>query len=192
MRYPSDLSDSHWKILEPLLDPPDKEGPKFEDLRTVVDAILYISHTGCQWRYLPSEYGKWTRVWSQFRRWKKKGTWDRVLAACHTQVRLADGREPEPSMIILDPSLARGASNGGKTFHDQGGPHGATKGAKQLVAVDITGLPLAAVTVPASIHDGKAISELLAAHDFGERLEQVLVDRGVNTKQAAAIANAKR
>jgi hypothetical protein len=95
-------------------------------------------------------------------------------------------------MIILDPSLARGASNGGKTFHDQGGPHGATKGAKQLVAVDITGLPLAAVTVPASIHDGKAISELLAAHDFGERLEQVLVDRGVNTKQAAAIANAKR
>jgi len=48
------------------------------------------------------------------------------------------------------------------------------------------------VTVPASIHDGKAISELLAAHDFGERLEQVLVDRGVNTKQAAAIAKREK
>ena len=110
-----------------------------DDLRRVVDALLYIAHTGCQWRYLPESFGPWTRVWSQFRRWTRNGTWARALTVLHTAAREADGpAEETPSMVVIDTHLARGASNGGFTFHDRGGPYGRTKGAKRIVAVDVT------------------------------------------------------
>ena len=66
MAYSIDLTDSQWKLLEPLLLVPSKRGPKLgADLRHVVDAMLYISHTGRPWRFLPEEFGPWTRIWSQ-------------------------------------------------------------------------------------------------------------------------------
>jgi hypothetical protein len=65
--------------------------------------------------------------------------------------READGRaDATPSMVVIDTHLARGASNAGFTFHDRGGPYGRTKGAKRVVAVDATGLPVGALVVPAS------------------------------------------
>ena len=114
MPYPSDLTDEQWDLLEPLLCRPGKPGRKHADLRTVVDGILYITRTGCQWRYLPESFGAWTRVWSQFRRWSPGGTW--VVAALHEQVRLAAGRAEQPTMIVIGTSLARGASQGGATL----------------------------------------------------------------------------
>ena len=126
----------------------------------MVDAPLYISHTGCQWRFLPESFGPWTRVWSQFRRWSRSGTWARALTVLHAAAREADGRaETTPSMVVIDTHLARAASNGGSTFHDRGGPYGHTKGAKRIVAVDVTGLPVGALVVPASTHENRA-SEL--------------------------------
>jgi hypothetical protein len=85
-------------------------------------------------------------------------------------------------MIVIDTHLARGASNGGLTFHDRGGPFGRTKGAKRVVAVDVTGLPVGALVVPASTHENRASEMMLK--DLGrqgvtDRLEPVLVDRGV-------------
>jgi transposase len=75
MGYASDLTDEQWALLEPVFNAPGKRGPKHApDLRRVVDAMLYISHTGCQWRFLPESFGPWTRVWSQFRRWSRNGT----------------------------------------------------------------------------------------------------------------------
>jgi putative transposase len=66
--YPSDLTEDQWELLEPVFNAPGKRGRKHaNDLRTVVDAMLYIAQTGCQWRYLPQSFGPWTRVWSQFR-----------------------------------------------------------------------------------------------------------------------------
>jgi putative transposase len=102
--YLSDLTDSQWNLLEPLLLAPSKRGPKHgDDLRHVVDAMLYISHTGCQWRFLPEQFGPWTRVWSQFRRWSRNGTWTRILTALHASSRTALGRkEPLPSMVVID------------------------------------------------------------------------------------------
>jgi transposase len=126
---------------------PGKRGRKHaDDLRTVVEAMLYIAQTGCQWRYLPESFGPWTRVWSQFRRWSRNGTWAQALTALHAAARESDGRaERTPSLVVIDTHLARGASNGGLTFHDRGGPYGRTKGAKRVVAVDVTGLPVAAL-----------------------------------------------
>lgn len=153
--------------------------------------MLYIAQTGCQWRYLPASFGPWTRVWSQFRRWSQNGTWAQALTVLHAAARQADGRAEEtPSMVVTDAHLARGASNGGFTFHDRGGPYGRTKGAKRVVAVDVTGLPVAALVVPASTHENRA-SELMLEHLTRQgvtiRLELVLVDRGVTAAAARTL-----
>ena len=77
----------------PVFNAPGKRGPQHApDLRRVVDAMLYVSHTGCQWRYLPESFGPWTRVWSQFRRWSRNGSWTRALTVMHAAAREADGR----------------------------------------------------------------------------------------------------
>ena len=189
MSYPSDLTDDQWALLSPVLNAPGKRGPKHgEDLRVVVDAILNIAHTGCQWRYLPESFAPWTRVWSQFRRWSRIDTWAHVLTVLHAAGRISDGRrEAAPSMVAIDTHLARGASNGGSAFHDRGGPYGRANGAKRVVAVDVTGLPVGALAVPSSMHENRT-SELMLQHlneqGVTGRLELVLVDRVVTATAA--------
>ncbi|MDT5008593.1 MAG: hypothetical protein QOH57_210 [Mycobacterium sp.] len=90
-------------------------------------------------------------------------------------------------MVVIDTHLARGASNGGATFHDRGGPFGRTNGAKRVVAVDVTGLPGAGVVVPASMHENetsRVMLDHLAQQGVTDRLELVLVDRGVTARAA--------
>ena len=125
---------------------------------------------------------------SHFRRWSRNGTWTRVRSALHASSRTALGRkETRRSKVVIDTHLARGASNGGATFHDQGGPCGRTNGAKRIVFVDVTGLALGVRVVPASTSEARAVElilEDLALSGADERLELVLVDRG--TSQSAA------
>jgi putative transposase len=191
MSYPSDLTDDQWALLEPVFNAPGKRGRKHaDDLRTVVDAMLYIAQTGCQWRYLPQSFGPWTRV-GRSSAAARSGTWAHALTVLHAVAREAEGRvDPTPSMVVINTNLARGASNGGFTFHDRGGPYGRTKGAKRVVAVDGTGLPVGALVVPASTHENRA-SELMLQHLNSQgvtgRLELVLVDRGVTATAARTL-----
>jgi transposase len=110
MPYPSDLIDEHWDLLEPVFNAPGKRGRRHaDDLRSVVDAMLNIVQTGCQWRYLPESFGSWTRVWSPFRRWSRDGTWAVVWTVLHAVARRRDGRAEEtPSMVVIDIHRARG------------------------------------------------------------------------------------
>jgi transposase/SAM-dependent methyltransferase len=191
--YSSDLTNAQWNLLEPLLLVPSKRGPKHRsDLRHVVDAMLYISHTGCQWRFLPEQFGPWTRVWSQFRRWSRNGTWTRLLTTLHATSRMKLGKtDSRPSMVVIDTHLARGASNGGLTFHNQGGPYGRTNGSKRIVCVDVTGLPLCVRVVPASTSEASAVEQILndLAHSGADgRLELVLVDRGTAASAATRLS----
>jgi len=181
--YSSDLTDNQGNLREPLVVVPSKRGPKHgSDLRHVVDAMLSISHTGCQWRFPPEQFGPWTRVWSQFRRWSRNGAWARVPATLHASARTVLGRtEPLPSMMVIDTHLARGAPNDGSTFHNQGGRYGRTNGPKRIVGVDVTSLPLRVRVVPASTSEAKAVEvmlEDLARTGADHRLEMMLVDRG--------------
>jgi putative transposase len=129
LAYTSDLTDEQWALLEPVFNPPGKRGPRHSpDLRRVVDAMLYVSHTGCQWRFLPESFGPWTRVWSQFRRWSHNGTRARALTVPHAEAREADGRtDATPSMVVIDTHLARGASNGGFTSTTAAAPTAAPR-----------------------------------------------------------------
>ena len=93
-------------------------------------------------------------------------------------------------MVVIDTHLARGASNGGFTFHDRGGPYGRTKGARRVVAVDATGLPVGALVVPASTHENQTSAlmlEHLTRQGVTGRLELVLVDRGVTAAAARTL-----
>jgi putative transposase len=190
------LTNAQWRLLKPFICVEGKRGRQFKsNIRKVVNGILYVSHTGCQWRSLPREFGPWTRVWSQVRRWSRNGTWARLLAELHRVVRAKANRaEPTPSMVVVDTHLARGASNGGRTFHDRGGPYGATNGAKRAIAVDVTGLPLAARVLPASLHENDTTDALLdevARHNQDERLQLVLVDKGVTAPGAARLSRVR-
>ncbi len=183
MPYPSDLTDEHWDLLEPVFNAPGKRGRRHaDDLRSVVNEMLYIAQTGCQWHYLPESFGPWTRAWSQFRRWSRNGTWAQALTVLHAVARRQDGRAEEtPSMVVIDTHLARGASNGGFTFHDRGGPYGRTK-RKACRGRRRHGLPVAAVVVPTSTHESRASNlmlEHLTQQGVTDRLELVPVDRGV-------------
>ena len=76
--YPSDVSDEQWEILRRLLPPRSRCGRKPLDRRAVLNAILYVLLTGCQWRALPQDFPKWSSVYTIYRRWKLNGTWVRL------------------------------------------------------------------------------------------------------------------
>lgn len=112
-QYPSDLTDAEWTILAPLLPPPKRLGrPARVDRREVLNAILYILRTGCQWRYLPEGFPNWNTVYWYFVRWSDDGTWERLNDALRRQLRVHLGRDPEPSAAILDSQSVKTTERG--------------------------------------------------------------------------------
>jgi transposase len=116
--YPSDLRDAQWVRLEPLLKEPRGERhaggrPRKYELRRVVDAMLYVVKTGCQWRQMPANFPPWQSVHQQFRAWRDSGVWERVGKALREQGRKAQGRKATPTVAILDSQSAKTALKGG-------------------------------------------------------------------------------
>ena len=116
--YPSDLTDTQWTKLEVLLTRP--RGPRHAGgrprkyaLRRIVNALLYVVKTGCQWRQLPEHFPPWQSVHQQFRAWRDDGTWERVLAALRAEGRKAAGRCATPTVAIVDSQTVKTALKGG-------------------------------------------------------------------------------
>src|SRR3989304_1411803 len=103
--YPSDLTNDQWNILEPLLSPPrtsDLGRPREVDLREVINAILYINRSGCQWDMLPHDLPPKSTVYGYFAQWRDDGTWQKIIDALRTQIRVAAQRERTPSAAGID------------------------------------------------------------------------------------------
>jgi putative transposase len=120
--YPSDLTDVQWAVLEPVLLAAlaeERRGrhaggrPRKYTVRRVLDAILYVARTGCQWRQLPVNFPPWLSCHQQFRAWRDSGLWERINAELVRQSRLRQGREATPTAAIIDSQSAKTALKGG-------------------------------------------------------------------------------
>jgi len=155
-RYPSDLTDQQWALIEPLLPeaPAGPAGrPAEHEKREIVNAILYINRAGCSWRMLPKDFPPWKTVYWYFQRWRKDGTVDRIHDALRERVRIKEGREhPEPSAGIIDAQVVKGADTvpAASRGYDAGKK---TNGRKRHVIVDTLGLLLVVVVTAACVQD---------------------------------------
>jgi transposase len=114
LRYPSDLTDAEWVLVERLI-PPAKHGGRKRsvDVREVLNGIFYVLSTGCQWPALPKDLPPKSTVYDYFDLWEWDGTLERIHHELFVAVREREGREASPSAAIIDSQSAKAAQKGG-------------------------------------------------------------------------------
>jgi putative transposase len=148
--YPTDVNYTQWQLIEKYF-PASKRGrPRKWAMWQVLNAIFYVTRTGCQWRMLPKEYPPWQTVYGYYRRWLKAGVWETLNTALVRQVRTQAGREPEPSAAVMDSQSVKTSEGGearGVDVYKQ------TNGRKRHIVVDTLGLLWVVVVHSASVQD---------------------------------------
>jgi len=167
-RYPTDLTDEQWAVLEPLLPVmlcltvlggrPEKHWR-----RAMIDAMFYICDNGCKWRALPADFPPWKTVYGMFSRWKRDGVWADVVDLLRAAVRTAEGRDPEPSAGVIDSQSVHESAEGVVPAATSGfDSYKRVNGRKRHLLVDTLGLLVAVVVGPASGQDRDGAVALLA------------------------------
>lgn len=111
--YPTDLTDKQWALVEPLL-PKETRGRKpVHPRREMLNALLYLARTGCQWRMLPHDLPPWEAVYAFWRRLVAQRALERINDALRIQIRLQEDREADPSVVIVDSQSVQTAEKRG-------------------------------------------------------------------------------
>jgi putative transposase len=157
-RYPSDLADEQWALVEPLVPVYPGGRPRKTSMRDVLDAVFYVLRTGCQWRYLPKDFPPKSTVWGYFDQWRHNGTLD----ALHDRLRERVRKREEPGRprrtASIDSQSVDSSSGGEARGRDN---HKNVDGRKRHIAVDSLGLLLAAVVTAADVDDAAAAPRAL-------------------------------
>jgi transposase len=154
-RYPTDLTDRQWELIEPLLPEPaaGTGRPPKHSKREIVSAILYHVRAGGSWRMLPKDLPPWETVYGYFRDWGKDGTLDRIHDALRERVRTKhERRNPEPSAGIVDSQSVKGADTVSAATRGYDGAK-RINGRKRHIVVDTVGLLLVVMVTAASVQD---------------------------------------
>jgi transposase len=112
--YSSDLSDTEWALLEPLI-PPAKPGgrPRSMNMRQILNGIFYVLRGGCAWRLLPHDYPAWSTVYDSFRKWRNEGVWERIVTTLRERLRVQAGRKATRCRGIIDSQSVKTTERGG-------------------------------------------------------------------------------
>jgi len=177
--YISDLTEVEWQIIRRYL-PNAKPGgrPRKHRLRELVNAMFYLTRSGCAWRLLPQEFPPWKTGYHYFRRWRLDGVWHRLHTALREQLRQSVGRQRPPSAGILDSQSVKTTRVGGPRGFDGGKK---VNGRKRHLLVDTQGWVIEALVHPADVHDRDGAPRLLGDATLNARhprLAHLGVDRG--------------
>jgi transposase len=190
-RYATDLKDGEWALVAPFMPPPRRVGrPREVDLREVVNAILYLASTGCQWRLLPKDFPPVSTVQRYFYDWRDGGLWREISNTLVMRAREQAGREASPTAGVIDSQSVKTTESGGPCGYDAGKK---TKGRKRHIVTDTLGLLVGVLIHAANIQDRDGAPDVLNSirsrwpwlrHVFadggyaGDKLQAALADKG--------------
>jgi transposase len=167
--YPSDLSDEQWTLVEPHIPVYPGGRPRTTNLRDVVDGVMYILRTGCQWRFLPKDFPPKSTVWRYFDEWRENGTLDKIHDLLRTKVRAKEKPYSPRTTASIDSQSVDSTGGGEQRGRDNAKN---VDGRKRHIVVDSMGLLLAVLVTAAGVDDAAAAKELFAKLD-GQPMSRV-------------------